>query len=300
MRAAAAHGQRLQRMAGLDAGAAAAQIAFERGERAVRGRLRVTALEYGRAAARVGAELLRGPRPATIDAIGEALAGTYGCSTSTSTPTTTAPCSPAWATTGRWSTRSSRPWRSRASGSTSARTRGRIRGSAVRRDVVPMVALRQSDVARAPPGGAPHSARGSAPRLPGLPLRAARPRPGLLPPRRCRGAAPVVGRRRARPDFGPARLDPAVGRRPCRRPAAADRVQRQPARPAPRREGDRPLPSVSAAGRSPACGRSGSRSRSPARAGLDKHRDWEAASYTRWSGRRPRSGVARRPGRWSA
>ena len=73
-----AHGQRLERIAGLDAGAAAGEVALERGERAVRGLARRSSAWSVGSVPMLPLEAVpnfsEGRDRATIDAIGEALA----------------------------------------------------------------------------------------------------------------------------------------------------------------------------------------------------------------------------------
>ena len=186
----------------------------------------------GRAAARVGAELLRGPRPGDDRRDRRrARARTRGCSTCTPTPTTTARSSRVVGAEHRARRRRcSRRSRSRASGSTCAGTRARTRGSA------PPTWSRScrsgpADLERARQRGARARRADRRARAARVPLRAAR-----RAARRSTGAAALEELQRRldagelAPDFGPARLDPSAGAVHRRRAPAADRVQRQPAR----------------------------------------------------------------------
>ena len=106
-------------------------------------------------------------------------------------------------------------------------------------DVVPLVALRQSDMERARQAALALGERLGALGLPGLRLRAAGARAGVLPARRRRGAAGADRRGRARAGLRAGADRPGGRRRHRRRAAAADRVQREPARLARGGEGDR-------------------------------------------------------------
>ena len=182
----------------------------------------------------------RAATAATIDAIGAALAAHARLLDVHATPTTTARCS---RVVGQRATSSSRrsspPSRSRASGSTCAATRARIRGSArptssrssrsSRGDLER--AQRAARVARRADRRA-RACRSSSTRRPS----AARPSTGGAA---SRSSQRRLDARRARARLRPGAARPVRGRRDRRRPPAADRVQRQPARPARGRARDR-------------------------------------------------------------
>ncbi len=189
-----------------------------------------------------------------------------GCWTSTQTATTTAPSSP-WSETKtssriRWSPASP----ARASESTCAATKARIRriGAA---DVVPLVPLR-------PDGDGPGESRGcrgrgadrGGTRAAGFPLRrvCCRPGPRVLPPRRPGGAAEAHRHGRARAGLRAGPAGSGSGRSSRRRAASLDRLQRQSPRVARGGARDRGRRCARREAAFPASARSASTSRAPA------------------------------------
>ena len=262
------HGLRLERIPGLDAGAAAAIVALQRrgASGTTSGGASRGSLEYGRALPLESVpNFSEGRDRATIDALGDALARTRGCSTSTPTPTTTAPSSRSSATTRSSRTRS-------LAGVACARERIDLRahegahpriGAA---DVVPIVPVEPADMQRAARLRA--SSRSASASELGLPVflygeLARGQRAGVLPPRRARGAAAAGRRGRARAGLRAVAAASSGRRRDRRRSPAADRVQREPSRRPRCRARDRGARARDAAAASPACGRSGSTCRAP-------------------------------------
>ena len=125
-------------------------------------------------------------------------------------------------------------------------------------DVVPIVPLRPEDMERARARSRDDRCPDRSARAPGVPLRAARARAGVLPARRSRRARAAARGRRARARLRAGRAARDRGRRDPRRPRAADRVQRQPPRSARRSRARSRRSCASGAAASPASARSGS------------------------------------------
>ena len=195
------------------------------------------------------------------------------------------------------SRRSSRRSRSPATGSTSAGTRACTRGSARR------TSCRRADRARRHGARAPRglAVAGGSVTL-GLPVFLYAPPergPGVLPERRRRGAPAPLDAGELAPDFGPSRLDPVGRRGDRRRAAAADRVQRQPARHGRGRARDRGRRPRGRERRVPRRARARARAAAGrARAGVDERRGLagRAAARDRRADR-ARGAAARRRGR---
>ena len=201
---------------------------------------------------------------ATIDAIGTALGRTRGCSTSTATPITTARSSRSSATSRSSSTRSLAAVCGRERADRPAlRTKVRTRASA------PPTSCRSCRSSPTTSSGRGRCAAIVGQRLGvelGLPVFVYAP-PERGPAFYRRGGPASCSARidcgELAPDFGPTQLDSGRGRRDRRGAAAADRVQRQPARRRRRRARGRRRRAGDAAAAFPACGRSGSTCRAP-------------------------------------